>query len=117
MNINNTITGSAWIKCDLHIHSPASYDYKDNSVTSQQIVDKLKKEKLELASITDHWSVGNIEEIRNLAKQGGITILPGFEFRVDKGNKPIHAAAIFPEDTDIQSIKDNVLNQLCLCEI
>ncbi|HUW21135.1 MAG TPA: hypothetical protein VMW41_00530 [Candidatus Bathyarchaeia archaeon] len=108
--------GSTWTKCDLQIHTPASYDYKNKAITPRQIVEKIKQEKIQLAAITDHWSVELVDAIRILAVDEEITILPGFEFRIDKGDSPIHAVALFPEDIDISEIKENVLNQLPLCE-
>lgn len=32
--------GSEWRVWDLHFHTPASYDYKDKSVTNEQLVEK-----------------------------------------------------------------------------
>jgi hypothetical protein len=37
----NDPRGSIWRQWDLHIHTPASYDYLDKSVTSAEIVDAL----------------------------------------------------------------------------
>ena len=37
--------GSEWRKWDLHFHTPSSYDYKDNSVTNEDIINILKIEK------------------------------------------------------------------------
>ena len=33
--------GSEWRQWDLHFHTPASYDYDDNSVTNQDIINGL----------------------------------------------------------------------------
>jgi len=35
------MAGSIWRKWDLHFHSQTSYDYKDGSVTDQDIIDNL----------------------------------------------------------------------------
>jgi len=67
-NINNLfLRGSEWIKCDLQIHSPASYDYKNKSATSEQIVKAIGDKGFKLIAITDHWSVDSIDDIRKLA--------------------------------------------------
>ena len=33
--------GSEWRVWDLHFHTPSSYDYKDKSVTNEQLVEGL----------------------------------------------------------------------------
>lgn len=48
------IRGSEWRKWDLHLHTPASFDYDDKSVTNEQIIDKLVENEIALAVVSDH---------------------------------------------------------------
>lgn len=34
---NKSTRGSEWRKWDLHIHTPSSYDYKDKSITNEDL--------------------------------------------------------------------------------
>ena len=49
--------GSEWRIWDLHFHTQSSYDYKDKSVTNQQIVDKLIENNVSAVAITDHHHI------------------------------------------------------------
>lgn len=73
--------GSEWRKWDLHLHTPSSYDYKNKSISNQQIIDELLKQGVALVAITDHHIIDTvrIKELQALGKDN-ITILPGIEF-------------------------------------
>ena len=98
--------GSEWRKWDLHFHTPSSYDYKDKSVTDDEIIESLKKEEIVAVAITDHHFIDS-DRIKKLKALSGddITIFPGIEFCGDsRGKEPIHFIGIFPEDSDIDYI-------------
>ncbi|MDX8338917.1 AAA family ATPase [Draconibacterium sp. IB214405] len=104
MTINR---GSEWRKWDLHLHTPSSYDYKDKSISNQDIIDELSNNNIALAAITDHHviDVERIKKLQDLSKVYGITILPGIEFLTEtRGSEPIHLIAIFSENSNIQHI-------------
>lgn len=113
MENKDIIRGSVWRKWDLHVHSPASYDYKNKSVTNEKIIEKLKENNISVVAITDHHiiDVEKIKELQTLGEKENITILPGIELRSELGgSESVHFIGIFPEDcklseiwTDIQS--------------
>lgn len=72
--------GSLWYRWDLHFHTPSSFDYKDKSVTNQQIVDRLLAEGVRVVAVTDHHTI-DVARIRELQKLGGerLTVLPGID--------------------------------------
>lgn len=80
------LEGSIWRKWDLHFHTPSSFDYEDNSVTDQQIVDTLVAKGVRVVAITDHHVI-NVQRIQNLQRLGKdkLTVLPGIELRSDQG--------------------------------
>ncbi|MCT7597461.1 hypothetical protein QUR79_10705 [Arcobacter cryaerophilus gv. pseudocryaerophilus] len=111
--------GSEWRKWDLHFHTPSSYDYKDKSVTNQQIVDILLANNISVVAITDHHliDVERIEELQKLAKDK-ITILPGIEFLADaRGSQPIHFIGIFGENCNLKYIWGQLENKTALNKI
>ena len=52
--MNNYPRGSEWRKWDLHFHTPSSYDYKNKSITDEEIISILKKNNISVVAITDH---------------------------------------------------------------
>ena len=76
----NDIKGSIYRKWDLHFHTPSSYDYKDKSITNNQIINILKKTNISAVAITDH-NIIDVKRIKNLKDIAGddITIFPGIE--------------------------------------
>lgn len=90
--------GSEWRKWDLHVHSPSSYDYKNKSVTNDEIIEILKRNDISVVVFTDHHII-DVERIWNLYQLGlknNITVLAGIEFLSDsRGEEPIHFIGIF----------------------
>lgn len=49
--------GSEWRKWDLHLHTPSSHDYGDNSVKNNEIIEILISNGIAAAVITDHYFI------------------------------------------------------------
>lgn len=108
-----TNIGSEWRKWDLHFHTPSSYDYKDKSVTNQEIIDILAENEISVVAITDHHTmdIARIQELQLLGKDKGITVLPGIEFLADaRGKDPIHFIGIFSDTSNISYIWGQLKN-------
>lgn len=100
--------GSEWRLWDLHFHTPSSYDYKDKSITNQNIIDKLIEKNISVVAITDHHiiDIDRIQELQKLGRSKGITVLPGIEFCTEtRGSDPIHVIGIFSENSDLTTIQ------------
>jgi hypothetical protein len=98
--------GSLWGRWDLHFHTPTSFDYKNGSVTNEQIVEGLKKAGVSVVAITDHHVI-DVPRIRALQGLAGddLTVLPGIEFRTELGGKEkVHLIGIFPEDANLEEL-------------
>lgn len=105
--------GSEWRKWDLHFHTPSSYDYRDKSVTNQKIIDILAENKISVVAITDHHTmdIDRIQNLQQLGKDKGITVLPGIEFLADaRGKDPIHFIGIFSDTSNISYIWGQLKN-------
>ena len=112
--------GSEWRKWDLHFHTPSSYDYKDKSVTDQDIIDKLVENNISVVAITDHHiiDITRIQELQRLGKEKGTTVLPGIEFLSDaRGDAPIHFVGIFAEDCNLEYIWGQIENKTNISKI
>lgn len=115
-NIN--YAGSTWNKWDLHVHSNAS----DGKGTPQEIIDKALEMELSVIALTDHHTVKNIDEIKQLGKNVGITVISGIEFRTEYGAKSVHMIGLFPDkyngmDLDQKALEQLILNKLNLSEV
>lgn len=105
--ISKSSRGSEWRKWDLHIHTPASYDYDDKSITNEEFVNKIAEQKLSAIAITDHHviDINRIIDIQRLAKDKGIVVFPGIEILSDaRGKDPIHIIGIFSECSNMNYI-------------
>ncbi len=94
--------GLAFRKVDLHIHTPKSMCYSDQSVTPEQIVDAALAIGLEVIAITDHNTAGAIDDIRYIASKNGLFVFPGIELSTKGG----HAIAIFELDTPVARLQN-----------
>jgi ABC-type lipoprotein export system ATPase subunit len=112
--MRNDPSGSNWRKWDFHFHTPASFDYKDRSVTDQDIINGLISAGVSAVVITDHH-VMDVTRIRNLQKLAGLnlTVFPGIELRSELGgSETVHFIGIFPEDSDVEGIWAKIQGQL-----
>ena len=114
----------SWRRIDFHIHTPASTDYQQSSVSILDILRRAEERELDAIALTDHNSVRGyadlwreiedlelleyldrmkpaeaerLAEFRRLL--GKILLLPGFEFTAQFG---FHILAIFPEGTSVR---------------
>lgn len=102
--------GSTWKKCDLHFHTPISFDHHFKNQTTQETVEKLTSNNVTLVAVTDHYFIDAdyIQALRD-ASFDRITFLPGVEVRTDLGDSAVHMIGIFSEETDINKLS----NEFC----
>ena len=105
--------GSQWAKWDLHIHSNAS----DGKMTPEEIIHKAKDEGLEVIALTDHHTVKNIDEIKNLGKENEIKVISGIEFRTEYGSSSVHMIGLFPDRHNGIELTQSALEDLILAPL
>ncbi len=120
-----------WYKMDLHLHTPASADWKEPGVSYLDLLHKAEMQGLDIIAITDHNTVAGcaalqaeveqldllerlgriqpderrrLEEYRRIGNK--ILVLPGFEFTATLG---FHILAIFPPETSIRTLEHLLL--------
>jgi hypothetical protein len=129
---NNNSAKDQWYKVDLHLHTPASADYQQESITYLDILREAERKGVDILAFTDHNTVGGyhmmedeIENLELLEKLGRLTnseqqrlqeyrrlndrvlLLKGFEFTATFG---FHILGIFPPDTSLRDLEFLLLN-------
>jgi predicted metal-dependent phosphoesterase TrpH len=80
------------LKYDLHLHTTES----DGRLTPSQLVNLAKTRGLEIISVTDHDSVGGIDEaIQEAQKKHQIKVIPGVEINTDLATGELHVLGYF----------------------
>lgn len=107
--MKNNICGSTWKKCDLHFHTPSSFDHQDKSQTPEEIVGKFISEGISIVAITDHYFIDSefILKLREEAKNK-ITFFPGVEIRSTLGKDAVHLIAIFSDELDLSKLSNEL---------
>jgi len=85
------------LKSDLHLHTTAS----DGRLTPSELVALALERGLEVISVTDHDSVGGVEEaVAAAGRSGKITVIPGVEINTDLATGELHVLGYFIDYTD-----------------
>ena len=108
-DINGIPNGAKFSRCDLHIHTPSSYDY-DGTPSIDEIIDKAIDEGLDVIGITDHNTIGEIDILIKKALDKGLIVFPGVEFSVNCVSKIIHVVALFDPSTSKEKIQYIISN-------
>lgn len=77
---------------DLHIHSCLS-PCGDEDMLPSNIVGMAALKELDVIAVTDHNSCGNCPAVMKLAKEYGITAIPGMELTTEE---EVHVVCLFP---------------------
>lgn len=81
---------------DLHVHSNQS----DGHLTPRQLVEKANREGVSVLSLTDHDSIGGIDEAAQAAKELNLLFVTGVEFSAILNEREIHILAYFIDHTN-----------------
>lgn len=112
--INNVAEfGSWWRQWDLHIHTNAS----DGKGSCQEILEEAQRKNIRCIAVTDHHTFANIDEMKKLASNYGVSVISGVEFRTEYGDQSVHMIGLFPDEHEgtkltAEFLHDNVLSPL-----
>ncbi|MFW5708695.1 MAG: RNA-binding domain-containing protein [Chloroflexota bacterium] len=120
-----------WYRVDLHLHTPASFDYQDADVGYIDILRKAEQQGVEIIAFTDHNTLNGyasmlreIEQLSYLERLGRSTpeelqllaeyrrlldkilVLPGFEFTATFG---FHVLGIFSPEKSLRELEHLLL--------
>jgi len=103
------MVGLDWQKSVLHIHTPASMDYKgDLSITADEFIEKIIENNINVIGITDHNSFDWIEDLRKAAfkickqTEKNLIIFPGIEIHTSDS---VHILILFEPNTEISELE------------
>ena len=96
--------GTRWYKCDLHLHTPASKCFQDQTVTPEQWVERALEQGLNCVAITDHNTGLGIDEIKAVAVGKNLTVFPGVEITCDPSK--VHLLILFDPSKTSADIRD-----------
>ncbi len=104
--------GSRWWKCDLHLHTPQSYDFEERGVDPETWVASALAAGLDAVAVTDHNSGDWIDLVALAAARSSRTlaVFPGVELTVQGG---VHLLVLF----DPGKGKDAVSALLGKCDV
>lgn len=100
--------GSRWWRVDLHAHSPASHDFRDDRDNPDWDgwVRALQEQRIDAVAVTDHNTADGIAPIQNAAQGSDLLVFPGVELTVDG----IHLLIIFDPGQSTDDVT-NILTQ------
>lgn len=129
---NKPSSAPAWRRMDLHLHTPASADYRESNVTYLDILKKAEQKGLDIIAISDHNTaagyrryIDEIEDLELLERRNRLTdeeklqlqefrrlrekvlVLPAFELTCTLG---FHVLGIFPPETTVRELEHLLLD-------
>lgn len=96
--------GGRWLKCDFHLHTPASLCFMDRSITAEEWVDRCLEQALDCVAVTDHNTGEWIDKINPVAEQKGLIVFPGVEITCDTAK--VHLLILFDRDKGTTYVED-----------
>ena len=94
-------------RIDLHIHSTAS----DGEYAPAEIVELACSLGLEVIAITDHDTVGGIDEAMEVAQRSGLEVIPGVEINAESQDQSIHILGYYIDHRNESLLAE--LTKLC----
>lgn len=92
------------VALDMHVHTPASEDWRGGDVTPKDLVQRATDAGLAGIAVTDHQTGEWIDKVKEAALGSGLVIFPGVEANNLAGTKGIHLVALFDVDATSQDI-------------
>jgi predicted metal-dependent phosphoesterase TrpH len=83
------------MKADLHMHSKSS----DGNLSSFDVIKRAKNNGCDIMALTDHDICTLVEENKKVAKDLGITFIPGIELSTTCENRPVHILGYFKDES------------------
>ena len=83
-------------RADLHLHTT----YSDGALSPADLILKAKNAGISIISVTDHDSVGAIEEATRLGQASGVEVIAGVELSASYLNTEVHILGYFVDHTN-----------------
>jgi PHP domain-containing protein len=92
------------VALDLHLHTPASHDWRGGEVSSAGFVARAVTQGLDGVAVTDHESGAWVDQLTAAAKGHDLAVIPGVEVSNLAGNEGIHLIVLFEIGTTSMDI-------------
>ena len=116
----NDPRGSVWRKWDLHIHTPASFNFSGQrfrqmnaaevSTTSKQIIANINNSITAVFAINDYWTFDGYFTLRKAHENGETiqkTVFPAIELRIESASQHrLNIHVIFSDKLSEQQLRD-----------
>ena len=102
--------GSRFYKCALQVN-PFSYAQYQGETPLQeadyngQMFRQCQDNHIEVVGLADHGKVEDSEGLRNLLRENGITVFPGFEIT---SSEKIHMVCLYPDDSSLAKLNQHL---------
>lgn len=80
-------------KIDLHVHT----NFSDGLLTPKEVLEMAKKNNVQIMAITDHDTFAGYEEVKDIAKNYGVELIPGVEISSQHKNVDVHVLGYYPD--------------------
>lgn len=100
-SVNPRRKGLERVALDLHVHTPASDDWRGEEPSPEEFVQHALGLSLDGIAVTDHSTAGWVDRVKAAAHGTPLVIFPGVELNNLGGNEGIHLIALF--DTHVTS--------------
>lgn len=111
--LHKNMPGLQFKKIDLHLHTPASKDFNDKTVTPEQLVRAAIDKGLDAIAVTDHNTAEWVDRVKDAAKGKPLVVFPGVEITCNGGKSGLHLIALFDPTKDKRHV-DALLSKLDL---
>jgi 3',5'-nucleoside bisphosphate phosphatase len=93
---------SCALNIDLHTHS----NHSDGSLSPSTLVERAGAAGVEVLALTDHDSVGGLDEAQLAAKERGLKLVPGVEISAAWQSQAIHVLGLWidPASAELRSV-------------
>lgn len=100
-----TWPGARWWRCDLHVHSPVSHDFRDADADAAAWLEAALDAGIDAVAITDHDSGAFIDDVRQQQASAArdIAVFAGVELTTAEG---VHLLALFSEADGSDHVKE-----------
>ncbi|HBF08008.1 MAG TPA: DNA repair protein [Gammaproteobacteria bacterium] len=101
-------TKARFYKCALQVNTAEYIKYRgeeqvlSDSEYNQQLLDAALEAGIDIIGLASHGSINGFEQIRDLFKEHGIVVFPGFEIA---STEKVHLVCLFDELTEADQIK------------
>lgn len=92
------------VALDLHVHTPASHDWKDGEIEPQQVIEQARAVGLDGIAVTDHQTGDWVDRMKQAAEGTDVVVFPGVEVNNLAGATGIHLVVLFDLDATSQDI-------------